>query len=113
VAYSTGLRGINHSRLRGGDLWKVTDSSAALQSKLDKHIANLSLQKTSPTDFSSSLPKPQRFASEDIKNIELSSDGLLIIDTAFDNHDFEVGDIREGLLRKALVSGGFLLDEVE
>jgi hypothetical protein len=95
VAYATGLRGVNHSRLRGGDLWDVTDSSAALQSKLDTHIANLRLQKTSFMEFSSSLPKPQRFAYEDMKNIELS-DGLLTFGTEFDHHDFKLKSYGKG-----------------
>ncbi|HEX8457861.1 MAG TPA: hypothetical protein VF656_11235 [Pyrinomonadaceae bacterium] len=111
VAYATRIRGTNHSYLRGGELWAATDSNAELQSKLDAHISQLKLQKTSSMDFSSSLPKPQRFTLAEIKNLKLTEMGRLTFDTEFDNHDFKVGIIRRGLLIKALLNGGFSLSE--
>ncbi|MBV9210545.1 MAG: hypothetical protein JOZ52_07950 [Acidobacteria bacterium] len=96
---------VNRSRLRKEGLWLEGDSSPALQTRLDAHIAELKRQDPQLVRYEYSLPKPMRFAVGEIKN--LSTRGGLKFETAFDQHDFSIAPHRRKLLREALWMAGF------
>ena len=108
--YITGLKGSNRSRIRKAGLWKVGDSCESLQMKLDMHISNMKKEKQPEMKFSSSLPMPERFHSDEVTNMTLSSTGLLRFDAHYDIHDFKVGLIRKSLLRGALEQAHFSIN---
>jgi hypothetical protein len=96
---------INEPKLRKLGLWKDGESSQALQSRLDAHIAQVKQQPPQLTQFEYSLPKPMRFAHAEIKN--LSTRGGLRFDTEYDSHDFSIGFSRKKLLRESISEAGF------
>ena len=80
------------------------ETSESLQETLDAYIEEVKLD---PLTFDEdSVPKPIRFAAEDIENVRLKL--KLRFDAKFDNHDFRVNPLRRSLLRRALQEGGFL-----
>ena len=95
----------NKPRLRKLGLWIDGESSQALQTRLDAHIAELKKQPPQLVRYEYSLPRPMRFTLTDIRN--LSMRGGLRFDTEYDNHDFFIGFHRKKLLREALWEGGF------
>jgi hypothetical protein len=100
------FRGKNNPRLRDLGLWATDDSSEVLQSKLDPYIAGLKRDQKLE-DFSSTLPLPLRFVSDEVKTVRLTMDGKLIIETSYDKHDFDIGHFQRDLLDEALRQSGF------
>lgn len=78
------------------------------RSKLDTYVLEIKQQKRSIEGFSSSLPKPERFELNDVKNLSISAMGRLVFDTHYDKHDFKVGIGRKKLLQEALKQAGFI-----
>jgi hypothetical protein len=103
----TGLRGSNRSRIRKNGLWRDGDSCASLQLTLDMHISTRKEEKQPEMNFSSSLPLPERFHSDEVQNLTLSSTGVLSFEAHYDSHDFKVGLMRKGFLREALALAHF------
>lgn len=98
----------NRSRLRRLGLWKQGDSSPALQARLDEYISGMKARKGTLEEFSTSLPKPMRFASGDLSNLSITTLGTLRFDSSFDHYDFSVGVMTKKALRDALWLGGFI-----
>lgn len=94
----------NASQIRKIYLWRDSDTNENLQAVLDEHIENL---KNENLRFEEdSVPKPMRFAVDEIENAKL---GLKFkFDAKFDNHDFRVNLIHKSLLKKALTEAGFI-----
>ena len=96
---------MNSPRIEKQHLWNGRETSEELQTLLDAHIEKL---KHEPLGFEEdSVPKPIRFAAEEMENVRLKL--KLRFDAKFDNHDFRVSPLRRNLLKKALHEGGFLL----
>jgi hypothetical protein len=95
------------------ELWNRGDSSEALQSKLDAHIAELK-QKRPPmfsnTVSCSPLPIPGRFIAGSVKGVRIGSEGVLSFQSGSDRHEFEIGVTRVELVKKALSEAGFTLE---
>lgn len=85
-------------------LWRKNVANEELQRIFDEYLKRV---KSESLRFANdSVPKPRRFAVEEIKNVSL---GLKFkFDTEFDSHDFRVNLLHRNLLKKALREGGFL-----
>ncbi len=95
---------VNSPRIRQRKLWSSRETSESLQEALDTYIEKVKLD---PLTFEEdSVPKPIRFAAEDMQNVRLNL--KLRFDAKFDNHDFRINPLRRSLLRNALKEGGFL-----
>jgi hypothetical protein len=101
------LRTTNKSQLHKNGMWKAYDTNEELQSRLDTYVEALK-QKQKPDDFSSSLPKPIRIASDEIVKIKTSFTGKVLIETRYDKHDFDIGFKRKKVLLEALTEGKFV-----
>jgi hypothetical protein len=56
-----------------------------------------------------SLPAPIRFSKGDVRDISLSSRGLLIIKTEYDmENEFNLDSSRKDMLKNGLIEGGFI-----
>ncbi|HEX7315945.1 MAG TPA: hypothetical protein VF297_18660 [Pyrinomonadaceae bacterium] len=97
---------INQPRLKKEGLWMVGASSRDLQARLDAHVEAARREPARLVAYELTLPKPMRFAAEDVKNARVRL-GVLKFETEFDSHDFTVGLRRAGRLRHALRDGGF------
>lgn len=95
----------NKPDLRDVGLWRNGESSQSLQARLDAHLAEVKKQPLEILQYEYRMPKPMRFAVDEIKN--LSVRGGLTFDSAYDTHDFSIGFRRKRLLRDALWEGGF------
>ena len=90
--------------------WNTGDSSEALQSRLDAHIAGL--KQNRPPMFSNSvsyspLPIPGRFIAGSVKGVRMGNDGVLSFQDSSDRHDFNIGVTRVKLMGNALSEAGF------
>ena len=95
---------VNSPGIRQRGLWSGRETSESLQEALDAYIEEVKLD---PLTFEEdSVPKPIRFAAEDMQNVRLKL--KLRFDAKFDNHDFRINPLRRSLLRNALKEGGFL-----
>lgn len=95
---------INSPRIKHQRLWTGRETSEALQHTLDAYIEKT---KQEPLGFEDdSVPKPIRFAAEEMENIRLKL--TFRFDAKFDNHDFRINPLRRSLLKRALQEGGFL-----
>ena len=81
-----------------------------LQQELDARIASFRKQARPFAEFSSSIPGPERFTPQDVKDLSLSLTGTLTLDAHYDIHDFKVGLRWKRLLRDCLWQAGFLSD---
>ncbi len=94
----------NLPRIRKNRLWRGGESNENLQKVLDEFI--LQTKKDSLKFEEDSVPKPMRFAADEVENAKF---GLKFkFDAKFDNHDFKVNLIHRSLLKKALQEAGFL-----
>ena len=94
----------NSPNIRKNHLWRGNETNESLQKVLDEFIAQT--KKDSLNFAEDSVPKPMRFAVEEIENARF---GLKFkFDAKFDNHDFKVNLIHRSLLKKALQEAGFL-----
>ena len=98
---------MNRPRLRKEGLWMVGASSRRLQALLDTRVAEARREPARLVAYELTLPKPMRFAAEELKGVRLRL-GVLKFETEFDRHDFTVGLRRSKLLRRALRGGGFI-----
>lgn len=96
---------VNRSRLRKQGLWMERDTNALLQARLDGHITELRKQPPELVRYDYSLPRPMRFAVNEVKNVTTRRG--LRFDTEFDTHDFRIALHRRRLLRDALWLAGF------
>lgn len=94
----------NAPQIRKNRLWRGNETNEFLQNALDKFI--LDAKKDSLKFEEDSVPKPMRFAVEEVKNARFNL--KFKFDAKFDNHDFRVNLIHRGLLKKALHEAGFL-----
>ena len=95
---------INNPNIKGTIGWNNIDSEQMLQRRLDNFVI---VRRAEMLDFEEdSVPKPMRFALEEVKNLRLGF--KLRFDTEYDNHDFRVSPLRRNLLRSALKESGFL-----
>ncbi len=103
------LRGptINQPHLKRSGLWVAGASSREMQSLLDAHIAFRKREPSRLVGYEYTLPKPLRFAAEDISDVSLRL-GVLRFSTEFDSHDLTVGVRRARRLREALREGAFI-----
>jgi hypothetical protein len=97
----------NRSRLKKAGLWKPEDSSSSLSTRLDEHLAQLLRQRRSPDEFSSTLPRPERFAVEDVDKLWVTWNGTLHIRQRYDTQRFRVGIRRRRTLVASLWEAGF------
>ncbi|MGA9773077.1 MAG: hypothetical protein WBV94_28865 [Blastocatellia bacterium] len=100
----------SHPRSQIVELWNSGDSSKAIQSRLDAHIAGLKQNK--PPMFSNSvstspLPMPGRFIAGSINDVRMDSGGVLSFQDSSDRHDFDIGVKRIKLIGNALSEAGF------
>ncbi len=94
----------NSPRIRKNGLWRGNESNENLQKILDDFI--LQTKKENLKFEEDSVPKPMRFAADEVENARL---GLKFkFDSKFDNHDFKVNLIHRSLFKKALQESGFL-----
>jgi len=94
----------NAPRIRKKHLWRGNDTNENLQRILDEYIEKVKKERLEFDD--DSVPKPMRFAAEEIENAKF---GLKFkFDAKYDNHDFRVNLIHRRLLQKALKEGGFI-----
>ena len=94
----------NSPQIRKIHLWRGNDTNENLQTVLDEYIEKLKKENLKFED--DSVPKPMRFAVDEIENARL---GLKFkFDAKFDNHDFRVNLIHKSLFRKALTAAGFI-----
>jgi hypothetical protein len=101
----------NHSPLLGKGSSEIGSLSVhLLQPELDARIASFRKQTRPFAEFSSSIPGPERFTPQDVKNLSLSLTGTLTLDAHYDIHDFKVGLRWKRLLRDSLWQAGFLRD---
>ena len=95
---------INSPQIRKIHLWRGSDTNENLQTVLDEYIE--SLKKENLKFQEDSVPKPMRFAVDEIENVRF---GLKFkFDAKFDNHDFRVNLLHKSLFKKTLQEGGFL-----
>ena len=95
---------INKPSIKGTAVWENYGSEKMLQRRLDLFVK---ARRAEMLDFDDdSVPKPMRFALEDIKNLKLGF--KLRFDTEYDNHDFRINPLRLRLLRSALKESKFL-----
>lgn len=105
-------KSINQPKLRESGLWKGAEiSSQSLQSRLDAHIAELKQRPPQLLRYEYALPKPMRFAAEEIRNISVKY-GKLSFNTEYDRHDFRIGFRRQRLLGDALWEAGLIHPQV-
>ena len=97
------VRGLNHSRLHGAGVWRGFDTSETLRPKLDGLLADSRRRERAPD----ALPLPSRFTRAEVSNLKLSAAGALSFDAQSDRHDFSVGIFKKGMVREALLAGGF------
>ena len=98
---------INQPRLKKEGVWMVGASSRELQARLDSRVEAARREPARLVAYELTLPKPRRFAAGELKDVRLRL-GVLKFETEFDDHDFQVGLRRAGLLRRALREGGFV-----
>jgi hypothetical protein len=98
---------INQPQLKTTGLWSDLVESPESQKQLESYVSALKQKAPTITNFEYSLPRPLRFAQDEIKNLRLGYVSLRF-DTEFDSHDFSIGLRRKRLLRQALRQGGFL-----
>ena len=95
---------INSPQIRKIHLWRGDNSNEILQKILEEYIEKV--KKDSLKFEEDSVPKPMRFAIDEIENVKF---GLKFkFDAKFDNHDFRVNLIHKGLFKKALIEAGFI-----
>src|SRR5262245_21890731 len=87
-------------------IWSENRSAEELQFALDAYFVELK-QHGSTGKSSSDLPSPRRYGRYEIKNLTLTSFGVLKFDAQFDDHIFKVGIINKGKTQKALQEGGY------
>ena len=94
----------NSPQIRKIHLWRGDNSNEILQKILEEYIEKV--KKDSLNFEEDSVPKPMRFAIDEIENVKF---GLKFkFDAKFDNHDFRVNLIHKGLFKKALIEAGFI-----
>lgn len=94
----------NSPRIRKIHLWQGNNTNESLQTVLDEHIKKLKKERLEFDE--DSVPKPMRFATDEIENAKF---GLKFkFDAKFDNHDFRVNLIHRSLFKKALTEAGFI-----
>jgi len=94
----------NSPQIRKNQLWRDNDTDEKLQALLDEYIEKLKKERLAFEE--DSVPKPMRFAIDEIENARF---GLKFkFDAKFDNHDFRVNLIHKSLLKKALTEAGFI-----
>ena len=94
----------NSPQIRKIHLWRGDNSNEILQKILQEYIEKV--KKDSLKFEEDSVPKPMRFAIDEIENVKF---GLKFkFDAKFDNHDFRVNLIHKGLFKKALIEAGFI-----
>ncbi|HZB43699.1 MAG TPA: hypothetical protein VE360_00575, partial [Pyrinomonadaceae bacterium] len=94
-------------RLREKGLWVASEPCAEVRRRLDAYVSSEKKRPPQLTEYEYSLPKPMRFAAEDVTNLRVRLGGLRF-DTEFDTHDFSVGFRRQAVLLVALREGGFV-----
>ncbi len=97
----------NRSKLRASGLWKDGESYRELQTRLDNYIDQVRRQPAKLVGYEYELPKPMRFAKDEISNLIVSR-GRLRFDSEFDRHDFKIGFRYQRSLRNALWEGNFI-----
>ena len=97
---------VNRPRLKKEGLWIVGASSSRMQALLDAKVEEARREPARLVAYELTLPKPMRFAAEEVRNVRLRL-GVLRFDTEFDKHDFNAGLRRSKLLGRALGEGGF------
>lgn len=94
----------NAPNIRKIRLWRGSETNENLQTILDEFI--LQTKKDNLKFAEDSVPKPMRFAVEEVENVRF---GLKFkFDAKYDNHDFRVNLIHRSLFKKALTEAGFL-----
>jgi hypothetical protein len=82
------------------------DSSYELQARLDQFVENERRNPSTDVAFERGLPKPLRFAKNEIRNLVVER-GKLTFDTECDRLDFNLGSARGKSLREALWQANF------
>lgn len=82
-------------------------ASLILQEKMDNHIRKLKLNSPQVT-ASTDLPLPLKYDLNAVKDMSISSGGVLTFDANYDTHQYNVGLLKRNILRQSLIEAGFL-----